>query len=98
MEPPAEEGLQPLTVTEPLAELSEVVSKCAKCHGKQGQGRNKTPALAGMQAAVFIERMNNYKSGNSESKTMIKFASRLSDEEIVELARYYESLPVPPSD
>ena len=97
-EPPAEEGDQAPTVTAPSAELSEAVSKCAKCHGKQGQGRNKTPALAGMEAAVFIELMNNYKSGNSESKTMIKFASRLSDEEIVELASYYENLPVPPPD
>ncbi len=87
-----------MAVTELPAELPEAVSKCAKCHGKQGQGRNKTPALAGMDAAVFIELMNNYKSGTGESKTMIKFASRLSDEEIVELARYYESLPVPPSD
>ena len=97
-ESPAEDETRALTVTEPPAELAEAVSKCAKCHGKQGQGRNKTPALAGMEAAVFIERMNNYKSGNSESKTMIKFASRLSDEEIVELARYYENLPVPPPD
>jgi len=97
-ETPAEEDSQALTATEPTTELTEAVSKCARCHGKQGQGRNKTPALAGMEAAVFIELMNNYKSGNSESKTMIKFASRLSDEEIAELARYYENLPVPPPD
>ena len=97
-EPPAEEGAQALTVTGPPGGLPEAVSKCAKCHGKQGQGRNKTPALAGMEAAVFIELMNNYKSGESDSKSMIKFASRLSDEEIAELARYYESLPVPPPD
>ena len=97
-EPAAKDAAQPLTVTEPPADLPEAVSKCAKCHGKQGQGRNKTPALAGMEAAVFIELMNNYKSGTSESKLMIKFASRLSDEEIAELARYYESLPVPPPD
>ena len=97
-EPPTEEGDRTLTVTEPPAGLLEAVSKCAKRHGKQGQGRNKTPALAGMEATAFIELMNNYKSGNSESKTMIKFASRLSDEEIADLARYYENLPVPPPD
>ncbi|MDH4019783.1 MAG: c-type cytochrome [Xanthomonadales bacterium] len=97
MEPAGEKAL-PLGITESPAGLAEVVSKCARCHGKQGQGRNKTPALAGMQADVFIELMNNYKSGNSESKTMIKFASRLSDEEIAGLARYYEGLPVPAPD
>lgn len=97
-EPPAEEDARARTVTGPPGVLPEAVSKCAKCHGKQGQGRNKTPALAGMEAAVFIELMNNYKSGKSESKSMIKFASKLSDEEIAELARYYENLPVPPPD
>lgn len=95
---PVSEKVQPPSVTEPPAGLAKAVSKCARCHGKQGQGRNKTPALAGMQAEAFIELMNNYKAGNSESKTMIRFASKLSDEEIKELARYYEGLPVPAPD
>lgn len=97
-ESPAEEATRALTVTEPLVELPEAVTKCAKCHGKRGQGRNKTPALAGMQAAIFVEQMNKYKSGNSDNKTMIKYASELSDEEITALARYYESLPIPAPD
>ncbi len=86
------------TVLEPLTKLPVAASKCAKCHGKRGQGRNKTPALAGMEAAVFIEQMNNFKSGVSESKKMAKYAKRLSDEEIEELAGYYEGLPVSPSE
>jgi len=97
-EPPAEEGAQAGTITEPLVELPAAASKCAKCHGKQGQGRNKTPAIAGMESAVFIEQMNEFKSGSSESKKMTKYARQLSDEEIVELARYYEGLPAPPPE
>ena len=69
-----------------------LASKCAKCHGQQGQGVKKNPALAGLESAVFIERMNLYKSGAREHKMMAKFARSLSDEEQVELARYYERL------
>jgi len=78
------------------AQLPPAAAKCAKCHGKQGQGRKKNPALAGMESAVFIEQMNKFKSGDSESKKMIKYARRLKDGEIEALARYYESLPAPP--
>ena len=97
-EPLVEEGGRTVTVTEPPAKLSAAISKCAKCHGKQGQGRNKTPALAGMQADVFIEQMNNFKSGAIESKRMAKYAKALSDDEIAELAHYYEGLPAVPLD
>ena len=68
-------------------------SKCAKCHGKQGEGRKKNPALAGLESAIFVKLMNQYKSGESENKKMNKYAGELSDEEITELAKYYESLP-----
>ena len=89
--------------TEILAEASagptidqlEAVRKCAKCHGKKGEGRRKNPALAGLEVAIFIERMNMYISGERDNKKMAKAARLLSSEEIEELARYYESLPVP---
>ena len=95
---PEEEGAPVVAVTEPEAELSDVISKCARCHGKHGQGRNRTPPLAGMQADAFIELMRKFKSGDTESKTMAKYASALSDEEIEKLAHYYESLAAPPTD
>lgn len=69
-----------------------ITSKCAKCHGQQGEGVKKNPVLAGLEPAVFIERMNLYKSGVREHKIMAKFARSLSDEEITELAEYYRSL------
>lgn len=95
---PAEEGAPAVAVTEAQAELPAVVAKCARCHGKQGQGRNKTPALAGMQSDVFIELMSKFKSGETDSKLMAKYAKNLSDEEIVKLAHYYEGLAAPPTD
>ncbi len=72
-------------------------SKCAKCHGKQGEGRKKNPALAGLESAVFIERINLYISGARDNKKMARYARSLSDEELAELAKYYENLPgIPP--
>jgi cytochrome c553 len=55
-----------------------------------------------MESAVFIELMNKYKSGVLENKTMARYARALSDDDIAELARYYEGLPAvapePPSE
>jgi len=68
-------------------------SKCAKCHGKLGEGVKKNPPLAGLDSAVFIDRMQHYRSGG-DSKIMTRFAKALSDEEIAELAAFYENLPV----
>jgi len=76
--------------------LPAAATKCAKCHGKRGEGRRKNPALAGLEAAIFVERVNMYISGAREHKKMAKAAKRLSNEEIEELARYYERLPAPP--
>ncbi len=84
---------QAMTAAESSVSVPTASSKCAKCHGKQGEGRKKNPALAGLESAIFIELMNKYKSGAGENKKMIKFARELSDEEITELAKYYESLP-----
>jgi cytochrome c553 len=67
--------------------------KCAKCHGKQGEGFKKNPALAGLESAVFMDKMQMYRSGGGDSKIMTRFAKALSDEEIAELAEYYQSLP-----
>jgi cytochrome c553 len=70
----------------------EGAKKCAKCHGKLGEGVKKNPPLAGLEASVFTEKMNVYREGGGDSKIMIRFAKSLSDEEIAELAAYYESL------
>ena len=67
--------------------------KCAKCHGKQGEGVKKNPALAGLESAVFMDKMQMYQSGGGDSKIMTRFAKALSDKEIAELADYYQNLP-----
>ena len=78
------------------ASVPAAASKCAKCHGQQGEGLKKNPALAGSDPADFIEQMQMYKSGTREHKIMAKYAKSLSAEEITELASYYQSLPANP--
>ncbi len=80
-----------------VASVPAKVSKCAKCHGKLGEGRKKNPALAGTQASILIERINLYKTGERSNKMMNKYAKSLSDDEIAELAEYYAALPAPPA-
>jgi len=81
------------TSAEAGSNVPAATSKCSKCHGEQGEGRKKNPALAGMDPAVFIERINQYKSGARKYKMMNKITNSLSDAEIEELAKYYQGLP-----
>jgi len=74
-----------------------IATKCAKCHGKQGEGVKRNPALAGMKSAVFIEQMTLYLTGERENRIMNKLARSLSEDELAELAVYYERLPVIPT-
>jgi cytochrome c553 len=85
------------TTVEPSLPVTAVAApdaakKCAKCHGKLGEGVKDNPALAGIAAGEFIEKMSLYRQGIGDSKVMTRFAKSLSDEEIAELAAYYESL------
>ena len=90
----SEQDPQAVSTTGTPVSVPDVATKCAKCHGKQGQGIKRNPALAGSAAADFIEQMSMYKTGARSHKIMARYAKSLSDEEILDLARYYESLPV----
>ena len=82
--------------SELAAGAPEIVGKCAKCHGKQGQGKKKNPALAGTEPEVFIERMKLYRLDQGKSKAMSRYANSLTDEEITALAKYYQDLTAEP--
>ena len=94
-EPPvaAESGV----VTKPLVAVPAVASKCAKCHGRLGEGVRRSPPLAGMEVEVFMEKMRMYQAGASDSKIMIRFAKAMSDEDLAVLAAFYAGLPADPA-
>ena len=66
---------------------------CASCHGQNGQGIGKNPALAGKPEADIVQALNDYKSGKRANPVMKTFASQLSDQDMANVAAYFASLP-----
>jgi cytochrome c553 len=68
------------------------VASCNMCHGANGEGTKMGPKLAGMNQAVFIQAMNDYKSGKHDSPMMKSQTSQLSAADIANMAAWYVSL------
>ena len=73
-----------------------ILPPCFVCHGGKGQGEKQDiPALAGQQANYFARTLLEYKNGqrhNDIYSRMRLIAQQLSEDEIKELARYYQQL------
>jgi len=73
-----------------------ILPPCFVCHGGKGQGEKQDiPALAGQQPDYFTRTLLDYKNGrrhNDIYSRMRLIAGQLSDEEIKELAQYYQQL------
>lgn len=73
-----------------------ILPPCFVCHGGNGQGEKQDiPALAGQQADYFARTLLEYKNGqrhNDIYSRMRLIAQQLSEEEIKELAQYYQQL------
>lgn len=66
---------------------------CVTCHGRDGIGTSPLfPNLAGQSAVYTIQQMENFRSGERPSEVMGIIAQPLTDQQIRELALYYESL------
>ena len=73
-----------------------ILPPCFVCHGGKGQGEKQDiPALAGQHADYFARTLLEYKNGqrhNDVYSRMRLIAQQLSEEEIKELAQYYQQL------
>jgi cytochrome c553 len=67
-------------------------STCAGCHGANGEGKDKYPALAGKSEPELVQALKDYKSGKRANGVMKTFASQLSDKDMENVAAYYASL------
>lgn len=68
---------------------------CAACHGAEGNSANPVwPNLAGQNAPYTQLQLMAFKSGLRQNALMSSQAMNLSDEDMADLAVYYESLPV----
>jgi cytochrome c553 len=66
---------------------------CATCHGKNGISTAPLfPNLAGQKSAYLAAQLRMFRSGERKSEQMNVIAQPLSDQDIENLAAYFESL------
>lgn len=68
---------------------------CATCHGPLGLSQiPNAPHLAGQPAIYLVEQLKNYRSGKRQNEVMSVIAKPLTDQEIDDLAAWYESIRI----
>ena len=87
----------------PLVELttpelqrgSELYKKCIACHGNSGEGKKaqNAPHIGGQYDWYIALQLNNMKNKVRINKVMDPFVSRLSDQDMKDLAAYVSKLP-----
>lgn len=67
---------------------------CVACHGAEGNSANALwPNIAGQHAAYTLDQLKAFKDGTRKDPLMSSQAIMLSDEDMADLAVYFESLP-----
>lgn len=67
---------------------------CTACHGQDGNSVNPIwPNIAGQNAPYLVAQLQAYKNGTRTDPLMASQAMLLSDEDMRNLAVYFESLP-----
>ncbi|MDO6460886.1 c-type cytochrome [Granulosicoccaceae sp. 1_MG-2023] len=67
---------------------------CAACHGADGKAiMADYPNLAGQGADYIVKQLRDFKEGRRENVLMTPMAMPLSDEDMLDLAAYFSSLP-----
>ena len=85
-------------LVEPDGAPPAVVESCARCHGRDGNGRGvgAFPKLAGQQPSYLYAALRAYARGTRHSGIMEPVASGLPEEARHASLRYYASLPPAP--
>ena len=68
---------------------------CTACHGREGNSANPLwPNIAGQNAPYTVATLRAFKEGMRSNPLMTSQAMLLGDEDMADLAVYFESLPV----
>jgi cytochrome c553 len=65
--------------------------QCAVCHGDHGEGV-EAPPIAGKAESELLQAMKDYKSGKRQDAAMKEVTSKLSDQDLADLAAYYAAM------
>jgi len=69
---------------------------CAACHGAEGISANPLwPNIAGQAAPYLVTQLKAFKDGARKNPLMTSQAMMLSEQDMADLAVYFESLPAP---
>lgn len=81
----------PETAASPrIAEI--IASRCALCHGPEGQSASAVyPRLAAQHPDYIIKQLKDFRDGRRKSDTMADMVKGLRDEDIVGLAAFFAS-------
>lgn len=73
--------------------------QCDRCHGDYGISEDvDTPSLASQNAVYHHKQLRDYKHRIREDKNMYKRARKLSNQEMIDISVWYESLSLPEVD
>jgi len=76
-----------------------IAQTCNNCHGTAGVSADAIiPNLAGQTAAAIYKQLDDFKNGKRDPAVMGVYVSQLSDQNLLDLAAHYASLPNPTGD
>ena len=86
-------GLLTFTASAADAEAGKTKSAtCAACHGADGNSPNSAwPSLAGQHASYIYKQLQDFKAGRRQNAQMSAMVLPLSDEDMRDIAAYYET-------
>jgi cytochrome c553 len=86
-------GLVPFTANAADIEAGKAKSAvCAACHGADGNSANAAwPSLAGQHATYIYKQLQDFKQGRRNDATMAGMVALLNDEDMKNVAAYFES-------
>lgn len=89
------QGVDPADYATLAREGQGDVWSCASCHGAKGEGNGNIPRLAGLSTGYIAKQLNAYAEGVRINHNMQYVADKLTDREMLGLARYYASMEAP---
>jgi cytochrome c553 len=101
---PGDHPPMPRVNTHGSASLGNTARACALCHLANGKGRPENAPPGGQPAAYTIQQLNDMRNGlrntsdprKSNPHTMVRLAKGMSEQEMQEIAEYYEAIPWTP--
>ena len=75
-----------------------LTQQCASCHGSDGVAPSPNwPSLAGQLATYTYKQLRDYQDGNRQNSIMQSMTQGLSDQDLADIAVYYEAQALPPA-